>query len=81
MNPENALKRRDLLAYAAFGSAAIAAAASNRQASAADQPSTPRRRFNMKKSINLWAFPYPEKMSLKAVSPAWPRMQASTASS
>ena len=65
MKPENALKRRDLLAYAAFGSAAIAAATSNRSASAADQATTPRRRYAMKKSINLWAFPYPDKMSLK----------------
>lgn len=26
---------------------------------------TERRRYNMKKSINLWAFPYPEKMTLR----------------
>lgn len=65
MKPENAMKRRDLLAYAAFGSAAFAAASANRPASAADEPSAPRRRYNMKKSINLWAFPYPDKMSLK----------------
>ena len=67
MKPESALKRRDLLAYAAFGSAAIAAATSNQNASAADEPATPRRRYAMKKSINLWAFPYPGKMSLQAV--------------
>src|SRR6202022_609712 len=24
----------------------------------------PRRRYDMKKSINLWAFPYPQKMTL-----------------
>jgi len=65
MKPENALKRRDLLAYAAFGSAAIAATASNRKAAAADEAAAPRRRYGMKKSINLWAFPYPDKMSLK----------------
>lgn len=65
MKPTDALKRRDLLAYAAFGSAAIAATASNRNASAADQTTAPRRRYAMKKSINLWAFPYPDKMSLK----------------
>ena len=57
MKPENALKRRDLLAYAAFGSAAIAATASNRQASAADETAAPRRRYGMNKSINLWEFP------------------------
>lgn len=27
-------------------------------------PQTPRRRYDMKKSINLWAFPYPQKMTL-----------------
>jgi hexulose-6-phosphate isomerase len=64
MKPENALKRRDLLAYAAFGSAAIAAAGKSR-AAAAEQEPVPRPRYSMKKSINLWAFPYPEKMSLK----------------
>ena len=26
--------------------------------------SVPRKRYDMKKSINLWAFPYPQKMSL-----------------
>ena len=74
MKPENSLKRRDLLAYAAFGSAAIAAAGSNRRASAESaaaaaaaegNAATDRRRYKMKKSINLWAFPYPDKMSLK----------------
>lgn len=65
MKPEHALKRRDLLTYAAFGSAAIAAAQSNRKVSAAETTTTPRPRYNMKKSINLWAFPYPDKMSLK----------------
>ncbi len=77
MKPENSLKRRDLLTYAAFGSAAIAAAGSSRRASAestagsdADSASdagaaTDRRRYKMKKSINLWAFPYPDRMSLK----------------
>ena len=28
------------------------------------QPAAPRRRYEMKKSINLWAFPYPQKMTL-----------------
>lgn len=65
MKPEDALKRRDLLAYAAFGSAAIAAAAGSKQTSAAETDPAPRRRYPMKKSINLWAFPYPDKMSLK----------------
>jgi hexulose-6-phosphate isomerase len=28
-------------------------------------PPAPRKRYDMKKSINLWAFPYPQKMTLK----------------
>jgi hexulose-6-phosphate isomerase len=54
-------------ALAAAGTAALASAAP-----AADAPTTrpdPRRasvrRFDMKKSINLWAFPYPSRMTLR----------------
>ncbi|TVS10521.1 MAG: sugar phosphate isomerase/epimerase [Planctomycetaceae bacterium] len=66
------LGRREWLAYsAAFGAAFL-----GRQglgAEAEDHPSegsvaespTPPRRYDMKKSINLWAFPYPDKMSLE----------------
>jgi hexulose-6-phosphate isomerase len=69
MNPnENGtggkLGRRELLTYAAFGSAAVAAANQTGQASAAET-SEVRPKYNMKKSINLWAFPYPDKMSLR----------------
>lgn len=53
--------RRQLLSYAAFGSAAAFATAS----SAAVQPAAGRKKYNMKKSINLWAFPYPDRMSLQ----------------
>ena len=60
--PETALGRRQLLTYAAFGSAALAAA--GKTAAAADA-NPARRKYNMKKSINLWAFPYPDKMSLR----------------
>jgi len=56
------LGRRELLAYAAFGSAAITAAG-NGPASAGATEARPK--YSMKKSINLWAFPYPDKMSLK----------------
>jgi hexulose-6-phosphate isomerase len=67
-NPFGALSRREALAYAAtFGSAFLAA-----QGLAADegaQPATaakrPVKRYDMKKSINLWALPYPQKMTLK----------------
>ncbi len=58
-----------MLAYAAFGSAAAIAAGVSQSATAAEeklQPvaAPPRRKFAMKKSINLWAFPYPQKMTL-----------------
>ena len=62
--PNPTLGRRELLTYAAFGSAAIGASNTTNVTSAAEtireQP-----RYNMKKSINLWAFPYPDKMSLR----------------
>ena len=64
MKSDSTLGRRELLTYAAFGSAAMTAA-NERPASAAQQQDTPQRRYKMKKSINLWAFPYPEKMSLE----------------
>ncbi|MCA9215438.1 MAG: sugar phosphate isomerase/epimerase [Planctomycetales bacterium] len=56
------MERRQLLAYAAFGSAAFAGAS---RVQAAKTEPAPKRRYNMKKSINLWAFPYPDKMSLR----------------
>jgi hexulose-6-phosphate isomerase len=67
-NPFGALSRREAMAYAAtFGSAFLAA-----QGLAADEgpppaaaPERPAKRYPMKKSINLWALPYPQKMSLK----------------
>src|SRR6202035_4644138 len=47
------------------GVSALAGAAEAGQAQEADpRPSSPRR-YAMKKSINLWAFPYPERMTLK----------------
>lgn len=54
------LDRRELLAYAAaFGPALLAGSSSAAQP--ARPPASPRR---MKKSINLWAFPYPHTMTL-----------------
>ncbi len=72
MNNKPTLGRRELLTYAAFGSA-LAASAGGAHAAGGDDPSQPtppptakpQPRYSMKKSINLWAFPYPEKMSLK----------------
>ena len=55
--------RRQLLTYAAFGGAALATGGI-RTLPAAEVPPPPRRKYAMKKSINLWAFPYPAKMSL-----------------
>ena len=51
--------RRELFAssVAAFGASALSA-----QPKANDKP---RKKYPFKKSINLWAFPYPEKMTLE----------------
>lgn len=63
------LGRREMLAYAAFGGTAFAAAtgaaAPQSGGPQADDATPPKRKYSMKKSINLWAFPYPDKMSLK----------------
>lgn len=59
---QTSIERRQLLAYAAFGAATIGGVAS---AKAAEATVKERRRYDMKKSINLWAFPYPDKMSLR----------------
>ncbi|MDA8697013.1 sugar phosphate isomerase/epimerase [Rhodopirellula sp.] len=63
MKPTDSLKRRDLLAYAAFGGTAIAS--SVRGAEQRVEAEQKRKRYDMKKSINLWAFPYPDRMSLR----------------
>ena len=55
--------RRELLSYAAFGAATMGASASAEAATL--KPSPLGKRYEMKKSINLWAFPFPDKMSLK----------------
>src|SRR3954462_12079120 len=62
------LSRRELLGYSAtFGSAFLAAqgllAAEQEQAKPVAPPAG--KKYDMKKSINLWALPYPQKMSLK----------------
>lgn len=61
------LSRRALLksALVAAGGAAVAArAAESQSADAPDPRRAAPRRYDLKKSINLWAFPYPERMSL-----------------
>lgn len=64
------LDRRQLLSYAAFApvaaGAATSGAASSETASTADSSlARASKRYSMKKSINLWAFPYPSKMNLR----------------
>jgi L-ribulose-5-phosphate 3-epimerase len=59
--------RREMLAYAALGTTFLAGGQT-----AAAEPTPDKKKaadfspaYKMKKSINLWAFPYPDKMSLK----------------
>jgi hexulose-6-phosphate isomerase len=67
------LSRRELLGYSAtFGSAFLAAqgliqdeAAGQEPKAKAILPVAPAKKYAMKKSINLWALPYPQKMTLK----------------
>jgi len=63
LNPS--LDRRQLLAYAGFGAAMMTSAAAATAAQQQVAAVVEKRRYNMKKSINLWAFPYPDKMSLR----------------
>src|SRR3954451_11394705 len=53
--------RRELLATSAAMLGASTAVAQPKLG----EKLAPRKRYAMKKSINLWAFPYPEKMSLE----------------
>jgi len=71
-NPDRSsspLGRRELLAYSSwFGASFLAAqglcaADAAPESKAAAKPAG--KRYDMKKSINLWAFPYPQKMTLK----------------
>ena len=60
------LSRREALAYtAAFGGAMLTSKqiADGAETTEVDT-ARPRKRYDMKKSINLWALPYPNKMSL-----------------
>lgn len=66
--PTDPVSRREAL-KTAFTAAGLSALAFEPRAAAAPAAPDARkgstRRFNMKKSINLWAFPYPERMSLR----------------
>jgi hexulose-6-phosphate isomerase len=56
--------RRELLSYSAgLGTAFLAHPGPAAASQAGEQ--APRKRYQFKKSINLWAFPYPEKMNLE----------------
>lgn len=62
------LDRRTMLSWAAFGAAASALEKNSAAVASQEKPantSAATRRRRMKKSINLWAFPYPQKMSLR----------------
>lgn len=65
------LGRRELLGYtAAFGAGVLAQQFGGKKAAADDTKTRPARReaakqYAMKKSINLWAFPYPQQWSLQ----------------
>ncbi len=65
-----ALSRRDAMKSAIFaaGASLAAAATATGQETAKPAPDDRRgspKRYNMKKSINLWAFPYPQRMNLQ----------------
>jgi hexulose-6-phosphate isomerase len=57
--------RRELLALSAAAAFGASAAAGVSRPFKADDKAQPRKRYQFKKSINLWAFPYPEKMNLE----------------
>ena len=67
--PSERLTSENVSRRAVLGSA-LAAVAGATAANAAPQPQPaparpPRKRYKMRKSINLWAFPYPQRRSLK----------------
>src|ERR1700722_1690929 len=59
------LSRRDAFFAALAAGTAAALPAAGADAARADARRASPRRFDMKKSINLWAFPYPGRMSLR----------------
>src|SRR5690349_6184426 len=65
---KSTLDRRDAMLAALAAGGAVLAASESASAAPAARPDPRRaspRRYNMKKSINLWAFPYPDRMTLK----------------
>src|SRR5947209_7234675 len=62
--PPRALTRRTALGTALTGAAALAGPAAGVAAKPDPRRAAPKR-YDFKKSINLWAFPYPERMTLR----------------
>src|SRR3954447_16979690 len=62
--PPRAVTRRTALGTALAGAAALAAPAAGADARPDPRRASPKR-YDFKKSINLWAFPYPERMTLR----------------
>ncbi len=60
---EARVSRRTAIAQALAATGAASVVAAGQPATAADKPAEPPK-FDMKKSINLWAFPYPDQMTL-----------------
>ena len=58
--PYMPIDRRKVLAGSAMAATALLTGAGKEEVAVAKP-----RRYAMKKSINLWAFPYPEKMNLE----------------
>lgn len=61
------ITRRTLISGALAGAGGTAAfgASAGAQPNASDDRKSSPKKYDMKKSINLWAFPYPERMSLR----------------
>jgi hexulose-6-phosphate isomerase len=64
MSTKPILSRRDAL-YAALAAGTAASLSADAEAARADDRRSSPRRHAMKKSINLWAFPYPVRMNLR----------------
>ena len=63
--PGNGINRRDIIKTALTAAGAASLSGVSKVNAAPDKRKASPKKFRMKKSINLWAFPYPERMSLK----------------
>lgn len=63
--PGNGINRRDIIKTALTAAGAASLSGVSKSSAASDERKASPKRFRMKKSINLWAFPYPERISLK----------------